>query len=922
MELDYLATDVGSDGDGNGNGDGGRDRVFVSKKKPKELGPGACLSNEDDWDCETKPRFSEMKRENRADSQIARCYDSSQAKDEDIDDQFYKFYTEADEKKTVMVPKEETRAPDYKSLLSEFDEYVASERISSRVSRALSYGFEVGDLVWGKVKSHPWWPGHILNEAFVSPSVRRMRRYGHVLVAFFGDCSYRWFDPAELIPFEPNVAEKSQQVDSSPFAKAVEEAMVEAGRRSALGLTCKCRNPRNFRDTNVQGHFAVDVPGYELQAVYSSKQIKKARDGFSSAQTLSFVKRCALAPRVCDTESIRFFQKKAAVCAFRWAVFEEFDETYEEAFRAKSAYTSSVNRTAPPRGPLSGSLVMAETLGDPKSSRRVKDSTKQDNYLPKKEGDDMAVQFCQVQATCQLQGIIGSSAVDHVLQRRTPYLQIPMKHEQTGLVSIDFTSSSGEETSVSKLSRVDEKGRVREKAALYSEREKFEIMTSLKQVETGFIRRSNEGSLHGSAGDGIKKVNFLKRSSGEIDSENAPSNLKTKKRKKKESRSELNRGFPDKRKTLSCEEDWTKKSSQLGSAERYSNTLTVRNSKLDALQLLSNLRALSLDPFSGSSDRKNYLSIRAVKQFFLRFRSVNYLKSLAISPPSKSAETLRSTNEPSSKSGRKRLSSDHQQDVSSTKKLKKKTIQLMTVPCEKKTNQEEKKRSKLAHLNPVRTERGKKMAPAREIEPTMLVMKFPHGTSLPSTALLKARFGRFGLLDQSAVRVLWKSSICRVVFLYKLDAQTALRYASGNHSLFGNVNVTYSLRDVKASSASEGHEPKKAKTGEPIIGPGLERERQVHQPNSKLKSCLKEPGNGNRGKSRVRFMLGGEETGTPFHGSRKNNGNSKAKPVLDHVEPQQCTVDISEEMMELLVRCNDVVAKVTGLLGYLPYYPL
>lgn len=342
MELDYLATDAESDGDGNGNGDGGGDK-FSDSKKSKEFGPGACVVSEDDWDCETKPRFSEMKSENRAGTQIERCYDGSQVKYEDLDDQFYKVYTEAGEKKMAMASKEEeTRVPDYKSLLSEFDEYAASERISSGVSRALSYGFEVGDLVWGKVKSHPWWPGHILNEAFVSPSVRRMRRYGHVLVAFFGDCSYRWFDPAQLILFAPNVAEKSQQLKSSIFTKAVEEAMDEAGRRSALGLACKCRNPRNFRATNVQGYFAVDVPGYELQAVYSSEQIKKARDSFSSAQTLSFVKRCALSPRACDTYSIKFFQKKAAVFAFRRAVFEEFDGTYEEAFRARSAYTCSV----------------------------------------------------------------------------------------------------------------------------------------------------------------------------------------------------------------------------------------------------------------------------------------------------------------------------------------------------------------------------------------------------------------------------------------------------------------------------------------------------------------------------------------------------------------------------------------------------
>ncbi|VVA96566.1 unnamed protein product [Arabis nemorensis] len=156
-----------------------------------------------------------------------------------------------------------------------------------------------------------------------------------------------------------------------------------------------------------------------------------------------------------------------------------------------------------------------------------------------------------------------------------------------------------------------------------------------------------------------------------------------------------------------------------------------------------------------------------------------------------------------------------------------------------------------------------------------------------------------------------------------------------------------------------------AKTDEPIIEPlsqRLERAPPVHQPNIRLKSCLKTPGkngNGNRGTARVKFMLGGKETETTFPVSGRNNAsssscvamefvskntqnivpstlppilplssqNSKPKHVnnqVDHVEPplDQSQVNISEEMMKLLLRCNDVVANVKGLLGYVPYHPL
>ncbi|XP_010427148.1 PREDICTED: uncharacterized protein LOC104711954 isoform X2 [Camelina sativa] len=910
-------------------------------------------------------------------------------------------------KNTGMASKEGTRVRDYNSFLSEFDDYVASERMGTKVSKALSNGFEVGDMVWGKVKSHPWWPGQIFNEAFASPSVRRMKEMGYVLVAFFGDSSYGWFDPSHLIPFEPHVSEKSQQTDSIHFAKAVEEAMDEVGRRSALGLTCRCRNPSNFSPTSLKGYFAVDVPDYELRAVYSSKQIQKARDSFSSVQTLAFVKGCALAPQECDDseDSIKSFQKRVAVYAFRRAVFEEFDETYEQAFRARSSVTTHepLNR-ASPRAPLSGSLVSAVTLSNSKISTqamKVKDSTKQEKYHPKRreEACDMTVEFGQVQASFQFQSIDGSSAVDHMLQRRTPHLQTPRKHEHTGIVSVNFTSSSGDipikKSSVSKLSHDDDKGlsqeskvRMGEEAALFPDHERFKAMTSLKQDETGTNFRSNEGEgsvqpfIEGkcSAGVGIKKDNDLKRFSEEMNSENVPPKPK-KKKMKKESGSELNHKSPNKRKALSSGEAWVKKSSQLDSSKRHPNMLIMRNSKLDSLQLLSNLQALSLDPFFRSSDRS---STRVVRQFFLRFRSFVCQKSLAASPsttnPSKCAKTLSRTNE-TSNSGRKRLPSAQQQDVPSTKKLKN-TNQFKPMASDKKTNQEATKRPSLAPFNLVRDRvpinakpaigQPEKMAPsARVFEPTMLVMMFPPGTSLPSTALLKARFGRFGQLDQSAIRVSWKSSTCRVVFLYKLDAQTALRYASGSNSIFGNVNVTYFLRDMNASSASGDHELKKAKTDEPMTEPLNERLEQtppVSQPNIQLKSCLKKPcknGDGNHRTARVRFMLGGKETETPFLVSGRNNGNhassssssssvameyvshntvpltlppilppswqnSKPKPAanneVDHVEPplnpSQYTVDISQQMIKLLTRCNDVVANVTGLLGYVPYHSL
>lgn len=198
--------------------------------------------------------------------------------------------------------------------------------------KILGSEFEMGDMVWGKVKSHPWWPGHIYHEAFASSSVRRSRRDGHVLVAFFGDSSYGWFDLTELVPYEPHYADKSQQTNSRNFMNAVEESVDEASRRSALGLSCRCRNPYNFRPANVPGYMVVDVVDYEPGAIYSVSQIQKARERFQPAETLSFIKQLAASPRSSESKSLDIVTHKAAALAYRRSVFEEFDETYAQAF--------------------------------------------------------------------------------------------------------------------------------------------------------------------------------------------------------------------------------------------------------------------------------------------------------------------------------------------------------------------------------------------------------------------------------------------------------------------------------------------------------------------------------------------------------------------------------------------------------------
>ncbi|KVI11145.1 PWWP-like protein [Cynara cardunculus var. scolymus] len=254
----------------------------------------------------------------------------------------------------------ESVSPVYDSMISMFDDFAANGNVSTVVKPSMEvspgHGFQVGDMVWGKVKSHPWWPGHVYSEEFATPSVRRSKREGLLLVAFFGDSSYGWFDPSELVPFDSDFAEKSRQTNSKTFVKAVEEAMDEVSRRSALGLSCMCRSKQNFRETGVQGYFAVDVADYEPGAVYSIDAIEKARKSFQPSLALDFIRQLALEPTDNDHAGIDFIKNRANVISYRRAVYEEFDETYAQAFGYQPVRSSprSVQELPPGRTPTKG----------------------------------------------------------------------------------------------------------------------------------------------------------------------------------------------------------------------------------------------------------------------------------------------------------------------------------------------------------------------------------------------------------------------------------------------------------------------------------------------------------------------------------------------------------------------------------------
>ncbi|KAG1337985.1 hypothetical protein COCNU_04G002910 [Cocos nucifera] len=100
--------------------------------------------------------------------------------------------------------------------------------------------FIISDLVWGKVKSHPWWPGQIFDPSDASDLAMKYQKKDNLLVAYFGDKTFAWCEEPQLKPFETYFSQMEKQSSSDAFVTAVNDALGEVSRRTELGMACFC----------------------------------------------------------------------------------------------------------------------------------------------------------------------------------------------------------------------------------------------------------------------------------------------------------------------------------------------------------------------------------------------------------------------------------------------------------------------------------------------------------------------------------------------------------------------------------------------------------------------------------------------------------------------------------------------------------
>ncbi|KAK8956339.1 hypothetical protein KSP40_PGU018602 [Platanthera guangdongensis] len=172
-------------------------------------------------------------------------------------------------------------------------ETLTSQQASYDLSFPEKEGFSTSDLVWGKVKSHPWWPGQIFDFSGASKLALKYQKKDNFLVAYFGDKTFAWCEESRLKPFQLNFSQMEKQTSSDTFSRALHDILVEISRRVELSMTCLCLPEETYADIEYQKVENAGVRGKTVNSVVNRYGVVNY---FRPDKLLEYVRDLAVLP--------------------------------------------------------------------------------------------------------------------------------------------------------------------------------------------------------------------------------------------------------------------------------------------------------------------------------------------------------------------------------------------------------------------------------------------------------------------------------------------------------------------------------------------------------------------------------------------------------------------------------------------------
>ncbi|GFS56164.1 putative oxidoreductase GLYR1 [Trichonephila clavipes] len=149
--------------------------------------------------------------------------------------------------------------------------------------------FEIGDLVWAKMKSFPFWPAQIVNPPTVEGKVfsttkglqkkkftyRKAQHY----VFFFGSKNYAWILDENIVPHSEEMLRKVKKKKSGYYVKAIEE-IVEA----SLAIVPKLELVKKNYVENGDLDKIMEIPSIKEDELFKKPTIRFVKRGRTTKQ--------------------------------------------------------------------------------------------------------------------------------------------------------------------------------------------------------------------------------------------------------------------------------------------------------------------------------------------------------------------------------------------------------------------------------------------------------------------------------------------------------------------------------------------------------------------------------------------------------------------------------------------------------------
>ncbi|KAL9253371.1 PWWP domain-containing protein [Drosera capensis] len=643
--------------------------------------------------------------------------------------------------------------------------------------------FSVGDFVWGKIKHQPWWPGRIYDSLSASDYALSLKRdQGQVLVAYFGDFSFAWCSPDQLIPFAENFEELRRKSSFKDFVNAVDAALDEFGRLIELEMACPCVSKSNERSRQLVINAGI-IEGTYMQVggldKFSISQVQPAEvlgnlrhiaSSLSGPKSLHVTLLTKLLPAFSRSRGcypLHVYYEAEGMVDLGDKIEVQIGDTVLGPFEEDGISSPGGNENEPgaARSYVSKRRKqkrIAEILGTktdtPESigedPDRGKGASGNDTLLVRKRrkisqndispSDDILLSQIQ-------------SKIAKKRQRRSPVAteNTPSTMKQDNIVENNENSTLAKEN-LRTTSPGFESDLVADGTNWFStsprERKKSKYLsppyTSLQPARVGGSRKGSQAAgleFSDTAKMGLRMAKTASEMTTPTLKFDGPIEVAV-----------VNDKSPPPAPQTSKGEDPSSNNPE--SSDRFATPTVV----------LSEIRAAAADPVSP----RTVESFDTIKSFLSSYRRATYVHGVNDIVGSLEKATIGS---------RKRKGSEHKHEIESTT-----------------TNGEARPEKKMMELG----SKNKTDLAGATSTSAVLLLSFPLEFALPSKHDLTQIYSKFGELDKSKTKVLKKSSSAKVFFKKGSDADEA-HSCSQKNSPFGDAKVVYKLKRVKPKSETK-----------------------------------------------------------------------------------------------------------------------